>query len=324
MKGTCNSMAGAQSVRAVSRVRAPASVAPAAAVRPRGRPGQGRVALVFVAPFLLAYLVLFIYPSLRMLQLSFTNAPLIGAGHFVGLHNYLRLLRDHLFQASVVHTGYFVLLTVIPTTLLGLAIALMVARLRGWLQSVILACFFLPYILPVTVVTQIWQWMLDLQFGVAQHLLRLVDPHGIAVFQNPVWAMPMLAVVTIWWTNGFNVLLFIAGLRNIPTDMYDASALDGAGRFAQFRHITWPLIWPVTTLVLTIQLILQLKIFDQVYLLTQGGPFNSTYVLVQYIYREAFMLNHGGYGAAVAVFLFVIIIAFSVLQYQLLRLRGER
>ncbi|HTI01268.1 MAG TPA: sugar ABC transporter permease [Acidisoma sp.] len=282
------------------------------------------MALVFVAPFLLAYLVLFIYPSLRMLQLSFTNAPLIGAGHFTGAHNYLRLLRDHMFQGAVVHTGYFVLLTVIPTTVLGLAIALMVARLRGWLQSIILACFFLPYILPVTVVTQIWQWMFDLQFGIAQRLLRLIDPHGIAVFHNPVWAMPMLALVTIWWTNGFNVLLFIAGLRNIPTDFYDASALDGAGRIAQFRHITWPLIWPVTALVLTIQLILQLKIFDQVYLLTQGGPFNSTYVLVQYIYHQAFVLNHGGYGAAVAVFLFVLIVAFSVLQYQLLRLRGER
>lgn len=319
MRETCNNMAGAQTAPAVSLPRARKARAGAAL---RRRPRQGWAAFGFVAPFLIAYGVLFIYPSLRMLQLSFTRAPLVGAGPFIGFHNYLRLLRDHLFQAAMIHTGYFVLLTVIPTTLLGLGIALMVQRLRGWLQSIILACFFLPYILPVTVVTQIWQWLLDLQFGVAQPLLRLFDPHGIAVFQNPAWAMPMVAVVTIWWTNGFNVLLFIAGLRNIPPDFYDASALDGAGRIAQFRHITWPLIWPVTALVLTIQLILQLKIFDQVYLLTQGGPFNSTYVLVQYIYKQAFVLNHGGYGAAVAVCLFVIIIVFSILQYQVLRLRG--
>lgn len=298
--------------------------APTKTKRSGSRSHQGWAALIFTAPFLIAYLVLFIYPSIRMLQISFTNAPLIGTGTFVGLHNYRRLFNDFLFQESIVHTAYFVLLTVIPVTLVGLGIALMVSRLRGWLQSVVLACFFMPYVLPSTVVTQIWQWMFDTQYGIAQYFLHLINPNGIAVFQNPFWAMPMVAVVTIWWCCGFNVLLFIAGLRNIPTDMYDASALDGAGPFKQFRLITWPLIWPVTTLVLTIQLVLQLKIFDQIYLLTGGGPFNSTYVLVQYIYQQAFVLNHGGYGSAVAVFLFVLIIAFSVLQYQVLRLRGAQ
>ncbi|GAB0113886.1 sugar ABC transporter permease [Acidisoma sp. C75] len=316
-------MPGGASVPMARHARREAAAGRRSTPRVRGRRGQGRTAILFVAPFLLVYLVIFIYPSLRMLYMSFTRAPLIGAGHFVGLANYRRLFRDDLFQGSVIHTGYFVLLTVVPTTLLGLGIALMVSRLRGWLQSLVLACFFLPYILPVTVVTQIWQWMLDLQFGIAQHLIRLFAPQGISVFASPGWAMPMVAVVTIWWTNGFNVLLFIAGLRNIPQDYYDAAALDGAGSLARFRSITWPLIWPVTALVLTIQLILQLKIFDQVYLLTAGGPFDSTYVLVQYIYHQAFVLNHGGYGAAVAVFLFLLIIVFSVLQYQLLRLRGE-
>ncbi len=299
-----------------------ARVAGASGAR-RARRRQSLQAIVLVAPFVLSYLVLFIYPAIRMAQLSFTNAPLIGAGRFVGWANYRRLLTDHLFQESVTHTGYFVLLTVIPTTLLGLLIALMVVRLKGWLQSIVLACFFLPYILPVTVVTLIWQWTLDLQFGIAQHAIRLFDGNGVAVFKNAAWAMPMVAVVTIWWTNGFNVLLFIAGLRNISPDYYDAAALDGAGRMQQFRHITWPLIWPVTALVLTIQLILQLKIFDQVYLLTQGGPFNSTYVLVQDIYRQAFVLNHGGYGATVAVVLFAIIAVLSVLQYQVLRVREQ-
>ena len=289
--------------------------------RAAARRAQTRQALVLIAPFVLAYLVLFIYPSARMVELSFTNAPLIGAGNWVGWRNYARLLDDHLFLESVWHTGYFVLLTVVPTTLLGLSIALMVMRLRGWLQSLILACFFLPYILPVTVVTLIWQWVLDLQFGIAQYVIRLFDPQGVSVFANPVWAMPAVAFITIWWTNGFNVLLFIAGLRNISPDIHAAAALDGAGRLQQFRHITWPLIWPVTALVLTIQLILQLKIFDQIYLLTRGGPFNSTYVVVQYIYREAFTMNHGGYGATVAVFLFVIIAVLSILQYQVLRTR---
>jgi multiple sugar transport system permease protein len=286
---------------------------------PRTRP---LAAACFCAPFVLAYAVVFIYPTGRLLQLSFTSAPLIGAGHWVGLANYLRLTGDHLFQAALSHTGYFVALTVVPTTLLGLGIAMLVARLSGWLQSLVLACFFLPYILPVTVVTLIWQWMLDRQFGIGQYIIESLTGSRVSVFDDPIWAMPTVAFVTVWWTNGFNVLLFIAGLRNISPEIYHAAALDGAGPLQQFRHITWPLIWPVTALVLTIQLILQLKIFDQVYLLTQGGPFNSTYVMVQYIYKQAFVQNHGGYAAAVAMVLFGIIAILSVLQFQVLRTRG--
>ncbi len=281
-----------------------------------------RMALLLTGPFVVAYLVLFIYPTLKMVELSFTNAPLIGAGDFVGFHNYSRLTRDHLFLASIIHTVYFVILTVIPNALIGLGIALLVNRLRGRLQAVVLACFFVPYVLPSTVVCQIWDWVLDRQFGIAQILITAVTGHPISVFANPVWAMPMVALVTIWWTSGFNILIFLAGLRNIPEDLYAAAALDGAGRWRSFASITWPLIWPVTALVLTIQLILQLKIFDQVYLLTDEGPFNSTYVMVQFIYREAFALDHGGYASTAALFLFVVIAALSLIQIQVLRVRG--
>ena len=282
---------------------------------------QALAAMVFVAPFVIAYLVLFIYPTGRLIVLSFSDGPLIGSGKWVGIANYVRLATDHLFIQSVEQTVYFVVLTVIPTTLIALGISLMVLRLKGWMQSAVLACFFLPYILPVTVVTQTWIWVLDKEFGIAQYVIEAVIGRRVPVFHEPDWAMPMIALITIWWTNGFNVLLFIAGLRNIPQDYYDAAALDGASRWNQFRYITWPLIWPVTALVLTIQLILQLKIFDQVYLLTGGGPFNKTSVVLLYVYRQAFALNHGGYGAAIAMFLFAMIVALSVLQFQVLRVR---
>ena len=277
---------------------------------------------MFTGPFVAAYLVLFVYPTARMVMLSFTDAPLVGDGAWVGLHNYLRLGRDALFLKSVGHTLYFVVLTVIPTTLLGLVIAMGVLRLGGPLQRIVLAAFFLPYVLPVSVVYRIWEWMLDPQFGIVQYPVRLVLGHPVAMWADPLWAMPSVAFITIWWTNGFNVLLFIAGLRNISQDVKDAAALDGARAFARFRYIVWPLLWPVTMLVLTIQLILQLKIFDQVYLLTQGGPFNSTTVVVQYIYRQAFQSNHGGYGATVSVVLFVAIAALSTLQFQAVRARS--
>jgi multiple sugar transport system permease protein len=144
------------------------------------------------------------------------------------------------------------------------------------------------------------------------------------VFRTLPIFMPAVALVTIWWTIGFNVLLFIAGLRNISPEIYEAASLDGTSRTRQFFRITWPLIWPITVLVLTIQLIAQFKIFDQIYLFSTGGRGDATMGLVQLIYRSAFQKNNGGYGAAVAVVLFAVIIIFSVLQYQLLRARGGR
>ncbi|MBT9371713.1 sugar ABC transporter permease [Rhizobium sp. CSW-27] len=279
------------------------------------------IALTMVTPFVVTFSVFFLYPMLEMVRMSFTDAPLIGGGKWVGLDNYLKLFSDRLFTISLKNNAYFVALTVIPTTAIALLIALAISRLSGVRQTVVMSLFFLPYVLPVSVVTEIWAWMLDLQFGILQPVISLIAGKPVAVFKNPYWVMPMVAVVTIWWTNGFNVLLFIAGLRNIPAELYEAAALDGATTWQKFSRVTWPLLWPVTALVLTLQLILQLKIFDQIYLLSGGGPFNSSYVLLLKVYREAFQSNNGGYASAVATVLFVLIVVISVLQFQLLRIR---
>jgi multiple sugar transport system permease protein len=281
-------------------------------------------AFVLVTPFILIYGVLFVWPTIQMVGLSFTDAPLIGPGEWIGFENYVEMFGDRRFRTSVINTGYFVLLTVIPNTLIGLGIAMMVNRLKGWQQSLVLALFFLPYILPVSVVYRVWNWMFDLQFGIMQGIIEPLAGKPIPPFRNVAWFMPTVALVTVWWTCGFNILLYLAGLRAISSEIYEAAQLDNAGRWTMFRKITWPLIWPVTALVLTIQLILQLKIFDQVYLFVQGGRADPSMVLVQYIYNQAFERNHGGYGATIAVALFVIVIVFSVLQYQLLRARGEK
>jgi multiple sugar transport system permease protein len=146
----------------------------------------------------------------------------------------------------------------------------------------------------------------------------------VPVFKSREWFLPAVALVTIWWTAGFSILLFLAGLRAIPTEIYEAAALDNASRWTTFRRITWPLLWPVTSLVVTIQLILQLKIFDQVYLFSIGGRPNDNMVLVYYVCNRAFQQNQGGRAAAAAVVLFVLIVVISVLQFQLLRLGGRR
>lgn len=273
-----------------------------------------RDAALLVTPFMLLYLVFFIFPTLRVFQLSFTDAPLIGGGNFVGLANYKRLMGDFLFWKSLKNTGYFVLLTVIPNTLIGLMFALMVVRLKR-LRSWVLAAFFLPNMLTVSVVTIIWQWILDSQFGVFNLLLGT----KFAVFSSPDWAMPMIAFITIWWTVGFNMLLFIAGLQAIPKEYYEAASIDGATGNQVFFGITWPLLWPITALVLTLQLIAQLKIFDQVWLTTRGGPFNSTIVMLQFVYREAFQNFRGGYASAISIVLFLIIMVASILQFWILR-----
>jgi multiple sugar transport system permease protein len=288
------------------------------------RRSQTATALILIAPFLIVYGLLFVYPTLKMIGMTFTDAPLIGSGSWVGLKNYYRLFSDRLFSVAVWNTFYFVLLSVIPSTLLGLVIALGVNRLKGWWQSAVLAAFFLPYILPVSVVYRIWNWLLDSQFGLFQYPIAYFVGHNVPIFRTLPFFMPTVAWVTIWWLIGFNILLFIAGLRNISSEIYEASELDGATRWQQFTRITWPLIWPITVLVATIQLILQLKIFDQIYLFSIGGRGDATLGMVQLIYRAAFQKNQGGYGATVALVLFAIIVIVSVLQYQLLRARGEK
>jgi multiple sugar transport system permease protein len=290
----------------------------------KSRGNEMLVAAVLVAPFVVIYGWMFVYPITQMVRLTFTNAPLIGPGDWIGLDNYERMFGDRVFRGAIWNTTYFVLLTVVPGTAVALAIALMVSRLKGWLQSLILSMFFLPYVLPVTVVYIIWDWMTNVQFGILQQLIQLVVGKPVNVWRTIPWFMPAVALMTIWWTNGFSILLFLAGLRNIPRELYEAAALDGATRGQVFWRVTWPLIWPVTVLCLTIQLILQLKIFDQVYLFAMGGRTAATMVLVQYIYEQAFQKNSGGYAATIALALFVIVVAFSVLQFQALRIRRSR
>lgn len=290
----------------------------------RNRRKEILTALVLVAPFLAVYGWLFLYPTFQMIEMSFMKAPLIGEGTWAGLANYKKLFKDPVFRIAVWNTAYFVLLTVVPGTIVAMTIALIVSRLRGWVQSIILAAFFLPYVLPVSVVYVIWDWLTNVQFGMLQGPISAITGENVNPWRTKGWFLPGVAILTIWWTNGFSILLFLAGLRNIPSELYEAAELDGATRWQMFTRVTFPLLWPVTVLCLTIQLILQMKIFDQVYLFAVGGQTRPTMVLVQYIYEQAFQKNNGGYSATVALALFVIVLVFSIFQFQVLRVRGQR
>ncbi len=288
-----------------------------------GKRRDNLTALPLVAPFLLVYAALFVWPALQMVWMSFTDGQLILPGKFVGIDNYLKLFRDFRMGTALRNTAFFVLLTVVPSTLLGLGIAMMVNRLRGIWQSIVLAVFFLPYILPVTTVLAIWTGVTAVGRGPLGPVVQWITGEPVQLYQFPWLVVPFAALITVWWTVGFNALLFLAGLRNISPDLYEAARIDGASRWVQLRSVTWPLIWPVTVLVLTIQLIVQIKVFDQVYLLA-GSRVDPSMVLVQYVYTLAFERNQGGYAATVAVAVFVIVTVIAVLQFQLARVRAAR
>ena len=152
------------------------------------------VALVLVAPFLAIYLLAFVYPTVQMLRISFTDAPLIGEGQWIGLDNYLRLDNDPMFRRAAWNTAYFVLMTVVPGTIIALLIALGVSRLKGRFQAMVLALFFLPYILPVSVVYLIWDWTMNFQFGIAMHVLDWLGIPRVPVFKSRVWFLPAVAL----------------------------------------------------------------------------------------------------------------------------------
>jgi multiple sugar transport system permease protein len=276
-------------------------------------------ALALLAPFLLAFLLFFLVPAVETLWLSLTESSLTRTSAFVGLANYATLVHDASFWDALGNTFYFALLTVVPLTALGLLTALLVNRFvaaQGWLQGV----FFLPFVLPISVMTLIADWMLQPSSGIVNHLLGGQRPW----LADPVWALPAVAIGTVWWTVGFNMLLFLAGLRNIPAEQYEAAALDGARGWTLFAHITWPALRPVTTTCLILQLIASLKVFGQTYILTSGGPFNTTRVTLHYMYETAFTQSDAGYAAAIAMAFVAVVILLSLLQAWVVRWMERR
>jgi multiple sugar transport system permease protein len=292
---------------------------PAAYSAGTGARREGLGAALLLAPFAIAFALFFLAPAAQTFYLSLTESSLTRTSAFIGLANYATLVQDRAFWAALGNTFYFALLTVMPLTALGLLMALLVdhfTRAQAWLQGT----FFLPFVLPISVMTLIADWMLQPSSGVVNHLVGgqrawLADLH---------WAMPMVALGTIWWTVGFNMLMFLAGLRNIPAELYEAAALDGARGFAMFRAITWPALRPVAATALILQLIASLKIFGQTYILTTGGPFNTTRVTLHYMYETAFTQSDAGYAATIAMAFVVIVICLSLLQAVLARWVARR
>jgi multiple sugar transport system permease protein len=271
-------------------------------------------------PFLVLYMLFLILPSLYGALMSFFDTSLVrpGLSGFVGLENYRELFATPGFWSSLWHTVLFTLLSVPPLVLLALALAIMASRIsRGrWFFRL---AFVAPYVLPVSVVVLIWTWMYQPGFGLIEHYLGKLGVAPIGWLSDPGVAMFSIVILTVWWTLGFNFILYLAGIQEIPRQLYEAAALDGAGPWQQLRRITIPMLGRTTTLVAVLQVIASLKVFDQIYLLTEGGPDFSTRPAIQFIYEAGFTSYRVGFASAASLVLFVLILSVSLLWFGLVR-----
>jgi multiple sugar transport system permease protein len=272
--------------------------------------------LLFVAPFLALYSLILVFPLLRGLWLSLNQVDLFGAGHFVGFGNYAELFRDPVFGTSLINTFEVTLMIVPPLTVIALLLALALNR-AGSGAAIIRGIFFSSAVLSVTIVTLIWRFILAPDAGLLGEVWKAFGWEPLAFLSDQHLVLPALAITTIWWSVGFPMLLFLAGLQQIPEDMYEAAALDGAGQWTTFRKITLPALRRTVVLVVMLQTAAQLQLFGQSQLLTAGGPSGASRTAVLFLFETAFGRWQLGYASAAAEVLFLIILAVTLTQYWL-------
>jgi multiple sugar transport system permease protein len=301
--------------------------ATAAAAPRRTAPAAGsdtRSAIGFLAPFIVLYLVFVIGPALYGLLISFFNTSLVrpGLGSWAGFSNYREALSSTDFWKAMWHTVYFTILTTPPLVILAFIFALLAERAgRGrWFFRL---AFFAPYMLPSAVMALIWVWVYTPGLGLLTSLLSHIGITSPTWLGDPHWAMPSIAIATVWWTLGFNFVLYLAGLQEIPRELYDAAAIDGAGPVQQITRVTIPLLSRTTTLVVVLQIIASLKVFDQMYIMTSGGPNFTTRPALEFIYDIGFTDFRTGAAAAQSTLFFLLILAVSAVWLVLTR-RQER
>ncbi len=276
-----------------------------------------RDGIIFSLPFLVVYLAFMIYPLLSGLYISFFKWDILSTASFVGLDNYRTLFSDEKFYSSLWHTLQFVLMTTPTLLVAGFLMALAITGSSPW-KGLMENVFFFPYIFSMTVVSTLWAWLMQKDWGIFNQALINIGQNPVSWLTNEKLAMWSVALTTLWWTAGFNMVLFGAGIKQIPKEIYESAAIDGATYIQSVRHITIPLVSSTTVLCLILQIIASFNVFGQVYVMTGGGPHGTTRVLVQYIYETGFKFFKMGYSAAMSYILFLIILVISILQYTLL------
>ncbi|MFD9503355.1 carbohydrate ABC transporter permease [Streptomyces sp. NPDC060035] len=306
--------------------RASAGPAPRVHDRPQS-PGRGRAfrphirpsltAWAFLAPLVIYLALFYVYPLYRNLELSLkdytvrsfvqNNAP------FVGLKNYVEVFQDATFAPALRNTLVFTLCSITAQYVIGLALAVFFNRTFR-LSATLRALFLVPWLLPLIVSASTWSWMLNSESGVINHVLRSLGSGNVNWLTSPEWSLTAVVIANIWIGIPFNLVILYSGLQNIPAELYEAAALDGAGPWQTFRRVTFPLLRPVTAITLLLGFVYTLKVFDLIWIMTKGGPGSSSTTMATWSYQLGFgsMLPHFGPGAAVGNLLIVIALVFGV------------
>ena len=307
------------------------AVAPAAATAPRRRWfGRGDLesshaaGWLFVGPALLLIFVFFFLPVAASLLLSLTDFDIYAVGdasnaRFIGAANYSRLFHSAEFWSALKNTFIFALVGGPLTVGASLAAALLVnakaARFRGLFRTV----YFIPFVTTLVAVSVVWRYLYHPQYGLIDYALARVGVHGPDWLGDPHWALPAIILMSVWKNFGYNMLIFVAGLQSIPTELYEAATIDGAGPVRRFWSVTLPMLGPTLLFVAVITMIGYFQLFAEPYVMTQGGPLGSTTSVVLLMYQEGFRWWRMGYAAALAFVLFGVMLLWTLVQARLQR-----
>jgi multiple sugar transport system permease protein len=282
-------------------------------------------AYLFVAPALAAIGIFFVVPVAASLVLSFTDFDIYSVADLANLRfhwfdSYRHLLGDARFWTALRNTAYFVFVGGPLSVAVSLGAALLLDAKAVRLRPLFRTVFFLPVVTTLVAMAVVWRYLYHPRYGLLNYLLGLAGIAPIDWLGDPVWAMPAIILMAVWKNFGFNMMIFLAGLQSIPEKLYEAARMDGAGAWQQFRYVTLPMLRPTFLFVAIMTMIGYFQLFAEPYVMTQGGPSDSTLSVVLLMYEEGFRWWNMGYAAAVAFVLFAIILVFTLVQ---LRLRGD-
>jgi multiple sugar transport system permease protein len=278
-------------------------------------------------PAFTAIFVFFFLPVIAALIISFTDLDIYALGdlskaRFIGFSNYLRLFNDPLFWTALINTFYFVLIAGPLSIGISLSAALLLNSRLIRFKSMFRLTYFMPVVTTLVAVAIVWRFIYHPKFGILNFLLSFLGINPIDWLGDPNWAMPAIILMSIWKSFGYNMIIFIAGLQNIPEYLYEAAVIEGANQWQQFKSITLPMLAPTTLFVSIITMIGFFQLFAEPYVMTQGGPLNKTLSIVLYMYQEGFRWWNMGYSAAIAFILFFIIFLGTLLQFKYQRIKS--
>ena len=282
-------------------------------------------AYFFLAPALSAIFIFFFIPVIAAFIISFTDFDIYTLGNFstlrlIGFDNYVKLFSDDLFWTALGNTFYFVVVAGTLSIAVSLTAALMLNSKLVKFKSLFRLAYFLPVVTTLVAVAIVWRFIYHPNFGILNFFLGLIGINPIDWFGDPDWAMPSIILLAVWKNFGYNMIIFIAGLQNIPEELYEAADIEGANAFQKFKHITLPMLAPTTIFVSIITMIGYFQLFAEPYVMTQGGPLNKTLSIVQYMYQEGFRWWNMGYSASIAFVLFIIIFIGTLIQFKVQKL----